>query len=127
MLMGMLVWLNTLGRADISHATASLSRFSACPRVGHLDRALRLIINSDDPELSGAVEALAVDYTKELESRYPDSYEEIDVNLPQPLIDELRITTFVDSDHAHDKVTRRSITGMIIFVGKTPIFFQSKR
>ena len=68
MLMGMLVWLNTLGRADISYATASLSRFSACPRVSHLDRALRvfgylkmkpnrrIIINSGDPELSGEEE-----------------------------------------------------------------------
>ena len=87
----------------------------------------RIIINSEDPELSGAEEALDVDYTKELESRYPDSYEEIDVNLPDALIDEIKITTFVDSDHAHDKVTRRSMTGMIIFVGRTPIFFQSKR
>ena len=63
----------------------------------------------------------------ELENRYPDSCEEIDVNLPEPLIDEIKITTFVDSDHAHDKITRRSITGMIIFAGKTPIFSQSKR
>ena len=39
-LIGMLVWLNILGRSDISHATASLSRFTACLRVGHLDRAL---------------------------------------------------------------------------------------
>ena len=33
----------------------------------------------------------------------------------------------VDSDHAHDTITRRSITGLIILVGCNPIFFMSKR
>eukprot|EP00957_Ditylum_brightwellii_P054811 4153902-Ditylum_brightwellii.AAC.1 len=33
---------------------------------------------------------------------------------------------YVDSTHAHDKVTWRSITGLIIFVGRTPVMFQSK-
>ena len=44
-----------------------------------------------------------------------------------PLIDELEITAFVDSDHAHDRVTRRSITGLLILVGRTPVYFMSKR
>ena len=35
----------------------------------------------------------------------------------RPLFDELAISAYVDSDHAHDKVSRRSITGIIIFVG----------
>ena len=58
---------------------------------------------------------------------YPDAVEEIDANLPTPLVDELAITMFVDSDHAHDKVTRRSITGLIVLVGRTPVFYYSKR
>jgi hypothetical protein len=33
----------------------------------------------------------------------------------------------VYSDHAHDKVTQQSVTGMMIFVGSTPIFFSSKQ
>jgi hypothetical protein len=33
----------------------------------------------------------------------------------------------VDSDHAHDQATRKSITGIVIFVGRTPVFFFSKR
>jgi hypothetical protein len=43
------------------------------------------------------------------------------------MFDELAITVFVDSDHAHDKVTRRSVTGILIMVGRTPVFFSSKR
>ena len=33
----------------------------------------------------------------------------------------------MDYDHAHDKVTRRSITGLIMLVGRTPVFYYSKR
>ena len=68
-----------------------------------------IVIDSDDPELIGAEEALSSDYTLELESMHPDSFEEIDVNLPEQFIGEIKIATFVDSDHAHDKITRRSI------------------
>ncbi len=34
---------------------------------------------------------------------------------------------FCDSDHGHDKITGRSITGLICFVGSTPIIWESKR
>jgi hypothetical protein len=139
MLMGILVWLVVIGRIDVAHATSSLSRFTACPRKGHLDRVLRvfgylkkrpnrrIVVDSRDPIYRGGEDALSIDFTKELGTKYPDAVEEIDVNLPEALIDEMEITVFVDSDHAHDKVTRRSITGMIIFVGRTPVVYSSKR
>ena len=40
---------------------------------------------------------------------------------------ELTVTIFIDSDHDHDKVTGRSVTGMICFVGRTPISYMAKR
>ena len=43
-----------------------------------------------------------------------------------PLVGEISITVFVDSDHRHDKVTR-SITGLIAFLGRTPAFYLSKQ
>jgi hypothetical protein len=58
---------------------------------------------------------------------YPDASEDIDQRLPSPLVDEISITVLVDSDHVHDKVTRRLIPGTIIFVGRTPGFYLSKR
>ena len=64
---------------------------------------------------------------EELEKAYPDATEEVDVNVPEPVVEEMEISVFVDSDHAHDKITRRSMTGMIIFVGRTPILYSSKR
>ena len=43
------------------------------------------------------------------------------------LMKELDIIISIDADHAHDKATGRSITGMISFVGRTPIYWFSKR
>ena len=139
MLIGMLNWITCLGRMDVAFATTSLSRFTACPRKGHMARALRIfgylkknknrriIVDSRDPILIGGKDALERDYTDLFKDMYPEAAEEVDADVPTPLIDELQITTFVDSDHAHDKVTRRSITGILILVGRTPVFFSSKR
>jgi hypothetical protein len=38
----------------------------------------------------------------------------------------VEINTFVDSDHAGDSVTRRSRTGIIIFLNKAPILWLSQ-
>ena len=39
----------------------------------------------------------------------------------------MKTATLVDSDHAHDLKTRRSITGLLSFVGSTPVMWLSKR
>ena len=85
------------------------------------------MINSRDPILRGGEEALGEDFTQELGSLYPDAAEELDANLPTPLVGEISITVFVDSDHRHDKVTRRSIMGLIAFLGRTLAFYLSKQ
>ena len=38
-----------------------------------------------------------------------------------------RLTVFVDADHAHDQVTRRSVAGIVVFLNNTPICWVSKR
>jgi len=58
---------------------------------------------------------------------YPNAEEEIPKNMPEPKGMAARITCFVDADHAHDKVTRRSVTGIIMFINNTPIKWVSKR
>ena len=58
---------------------------------------------------------------------YPDAKEEIDPGFPDPYGDPLETTILVDSDHAHDRKTRRSLTGLIAFVGSTPVLWLSKR
>jgi len=39
----------------------------------------------------------------------------------------VQITIYVGADHAHDQITRRSVTGILLFVNNTPIKWYSKR
>ena len=47
--------------------------------------------------------------------------------MPTPKGKTVQITTYVDADHAHDQVTRRSVTGILLFVNNTPTKWYSKR
>jgi hypothetical protein len=58
---------------------------------------------------------------------YPDASEEIPKDLPPGKGPRTRITVYVDAYHAHDLVTRRSITGILIMLNNTPIKWISKR
>ena len=40
---------------------------------------------------------------------------------------EIEITVFFDSDHAHDQKTRRSISGVMVFLGRTLVSQLCKR
>jgi hypothetical protein len=135
----MLNWIVGIGRFDVAHSVTSMSRFAACPREGHLARAYRIfgylkkkpnrriVVDSRDPIITGGDFEVGTKMAEALLSDYPDAREEIDAKLPKALCDEIAITAFVDSDHAHDKITRRSITGIIILLGRTPVFYYSKR
>ena len=46
---------------------------------------------------------------------------------PIPLGLSFRIIAYVDADHAGDLKTRRSRTGLVIFLNKFPIYWMSKR
>ena len=58
---------------------------------------------------------------------YPEAKEELDKGFPPSFGPPLQTSIMVDSDHAHDKKTRRSLTGMLIYVGSTPVAWTSKR
>ncbi|KAI2489419.1 Reverse transcriptase (RNA-dependent DNA polymerase) [Fragilaria crotonensis] len=137
MLVGMAQWACTIGRLDIAFAVSSLSRFAAAPREHHLELALflfgylkknpnrRIVIDSRplliDEELRK--DSFHPDFLED----YPDAHEDIASDFPKPYGRELETAVFFDADHAHDHVTRRSITGLIVFVGSTPILWHSKR
>ena len=59
-------------------------------------------------------------------NQYEDFEEYIDPRFPEPLHKELDLTIFVDSNHGHDRVTGKSLTGLISFVGRTPVTWCSK-
>jgi hypothetical protein len=58
---------------------------------------------------------------------YPDTGEEIPMDLPPEKGIRVRMTVYVDDDHAHDLVTRRSITGILVMLNNTSIRWVSKR
>jgi len=76
---------------------------------GHLKKYKRILVDSRDPIITGGDEVKAEQLATSFREECPDAVEEIDCNLPIPLVGELAITTFVDSDHAHDKVTQRFV------------------
>jgi len=67
------------------------------------------------------------DVLSDFGNQYDNFEEEIDDKFSDPRMKELPITIFVESNHGHDMVTGKSITGVIIFVGRTPIKYFSKR
>ena len=135
-LMGILQWLVSLGRFDICYSVSSLSRFNSAPRVGHMHRAIRvfgyleqnsrksIVINCDEltdlPTMDACLHA-------DMKKKYPDAAEERSNREPEMLGKALNLTVYADADHAHDQVTRRSITGIIVFIGSTPIMAKSTR
>jgi hypothetical protein len=137
MLIGMAQWACVIGRLDIGFAVASLSRFSAAPRQGHLALSYylfgylkknpnRRIVLDSRPLLID--EDLRKDsFHPDFLEDYPDAKEDVDMEFPQPYGRELNSTVFFDADHAHDTVTRRSISGLLVFVGSTPVIWSSKR
>lgn len=135
-LVGIAQWLITCGRLDLCYAISSLSRFSSAPRIKHLNalervfkyinknRALAIKINPENYILpKHDIMYEGADWTEQ----YPGAIEEMDEKFPTPLGKELSTTIYFDSDHAHDQKTRRSITGMIAFIGSTPVTWASKR
>ena len=136
MLVGSAQWAVTLGRADIAFAVSTMARFSAMPREGHLSAMFRLygylkgslkakiIYDANIPDYSTLLGCQEPDWME----MYPGACEEIDSERdPQPRGAEVVVSAYVDADHARDEVTRRSVTGILIFLNCTPIRWYSKR
>jgi hypothetical protein len=67
------------------------------------------------------------DSNYDFEDQYSYAHEDIDERFPEPKGSDLPVSIFFDSDHVHDKITGRSISGVIVMVGCTPITWKSRR
>ena len=85
----------------------------------------KLICDSSYPqiEISQKNSDVEVDWT----DFYPDAEEELPPNMPTPYGPKARITCYVDSDHAHCRLTRRSTTGILLFVNNMPVRWVSRQ
>ena len=133
-LIGVLRWAVEIGRLDILLEVALLSTHLALPRQGHLEQVYhifgylkqsprrRLYLDPDYPMISEErfTKYEWTDFYKYAEEAQPP-------NMPTPRGRYMSTHCFVDSDHAGDKVTRRSQTGVLIFCCRAPVLSYSKR
>jgi hypothetical protein len=131
MMIGMAQWACTIGRLDIALAISSLSRFSANPRIGHLALAVYLFgylkkypnrqIVLDSHPLIVEEELHQKSFHPDFLEDYDGAKEEIGDGLLEAFGQELETSVFFEADHAYDHQTCCSITGIIVFVGSTPV------
>jgi hypothetical protein len=141
-LIGILRWLCEIGRIDILTEVSTLSHHLVAPRTGHLHQTLHIFKYLKDHSRSKVVfdpsyvdindndlppEARALERAKFMAELYPDAVEDIPQNAPAPRGKPVQISCFVDSDHGGDSITRRSRTGILIFINRAPIMWFSKR
>ena len=133
-LIGVLRWICELGRVDVLVAVSMLSRYVVSPREGHLQQVFHLFaylkhhkrsrMVFDDTEPVFDENAFKVCDWSEF---YPEAEEPIPPNAPKTRGHGVVKSSFVDADHAGCKATRRSHTGVFVFVNKAPILWHSKR
>ena len=140
-LIGVLRWIVELGRIDIHFEVSCLSQYLVYPRIGHLHQAFHIFkyldIHSEsfisfDPTKLSFIEPLDTTQSNrhkasEMKVLYPDAKEYLPSNAPAPRGKPVQINLFVDSDHAGNVVTRRSHTGILIFLNMAPISWHSRR
>lgn len=133
-IIGSLNWLITLGRWDIYHATNTLSRYGISPRITHMQAAFRILgYLSKFPDSKTLFDTKFHKQEphpiKDVNWRepYPDAEEKIPHDTPDSRGNIVKMTVYVDADHAYDQVTRRYVTEILILLNNTPIRWVSKR
>jgi hypothetical protein len=106
-----------------------MSQYNMSPCEGHLEAMKRvfgylkkfpkgiIIVDSSYRDHSKFV-------TKEYKNwkeLYPDAGEEMPDNMPEPYGKKVRISCYVDADHAHNTVTWRSVMAILVFINNTPM------
>jgi len=132
-LIGVLCWIIELGCLDIYIHTAMMSSHMMQPREGHLKELLHIfaylkhhsnaLMIFDDTAVNWDESTLT---KQNWSNRYRDAKEELPPNMPELRGNPVKINCFVDADHAGNHITRRSQTGILIFLNRAPIIWYSK-
>ena len=133
-LIGILRWICELGRIDILFPVSLMSRYLVCARTGHLNQLFHifaylkkhdrstLVFDDTLPTLDDSVFK-----SSDWSEYYPEAAEAIPSNAPPSRGAGVSLNCFVDADHAGCQLTRRSHTGVFIFVNRAPVLWFSKR
>ena len=117
---GCLLWLAMGTRPDICYAVSQVAKFNDNPGPEHWNTVLRIF-----KYLQGSI-----DYVIEYRTSSADHHNHAPVGCFSPCLDhpnEMIPTGFVDSDHARDPDTRRSVTGYAFTLAEAPIVWQSRQ
>ena len=130
-LVGILRWLAESGRLHVLHPVSLMSRHLAQARIGHVNQASWMFAH-----LKGCGKSkIAMDPSHPVvdEARFqkcdwsechPDAGESVDPpGKPEPRGRPVKVSCFVDADHAGCRITRRSHAGMLIFCNGSPILW----
>ena len=132
-LIGILRWVVEIGRVDILLEVPLLSFQLALPHVGHVYAVYRvfgylkqapkrkLYFDPREPMIS---EDRFQNFNWEY--LYPDACKPIPLDMPKTRGKSMSTHYFVDTNHAGDKTTRRSMTGILIYFNRDPVICHSK-
>ena len=133
-LIGILMWVIEIGRIDLLLKLSLMSSHLELPHISHLQAVYRifgylkqvpkrrLYFNPKKPIISENRFHIF-----DWEDFYKDARETIPLDMPKPQGLSMSTHCFVDANHAGDKTTRRSMTGILIFCNRAPIIWHSKR
>ena len=134
-MVGQLQWLVTLGRFDIHAQVATMSRFRAAPRQGHIDTLKRIHsyairtkdyairFRTDQPDYSFLPDQ-DFDWTY---SVYGNVQEVLPDDMPEPHGEAVITTTTMDANLNQCLATGKSLTGCLHIVNKTLVDWYSKK
>jgi hypothetical protein len=129
---GVLRWAVELGQINITAEVSMLAAYCAAPRIGHFNAMLhmfaflklhprcRLVFDDSYVPIDPVPQ-------EDFSEFYPNAMEEIPPNAPEARGKMVQVIAFSDSDHAGDLLTRRSRTGVLIFINRSPIIWYSKK
>lgn len=129
---GVLRWAVELGQINITTEVSMLAAYCAAPRIGHFNAMLhifaflklhprsRLVFDDSYVPIEEGPQ-------EDFSEFYPNASEDIPPNAPEARGKAVQMIAFSDSDHAGDLLTRRSRTGVLIFLNRSPIIWYSKK
>ena len=131
---GIARWMVELGRTDAITETSMLASHLAMPREGHLDALLHVMAhmkNKHNARMTFDPTYTDINHEDFKDCNWTEFYGEViepmPLNAPKPLGKPVVLRLHVDSDHAGDKLIRRSRTGFQVFMNSAPIMWQRKR
>ena len=136
-LIGVLCWIVELRRADIYVEVTMMSLHLALPQQGHtkeLQHMFAYIKKHHNAEMVFNptpldFDRIQFDLHDWLYSAYghEDTKEKLPKGMTKPCGPRFTMRLFVDSNHARELTTQRSVTGCVVFLNGAPIYWFSKR